>query len=311
MQALIKPQCLRAGDTVGVAAPASWPDRSKALRAAEVLKEWGLDVQFGRSLSRRHGYLAGTDQERVDEIHQLFADARIKAIFCVCGGYGTPRIAEHLDYDLIRANPKIFWGYSDITFLHVAIVQRAGLVTVHGPMLSSDLGQDSVHPHTKQTFRQMFEPTPFRYSEEISSLRTLVPGKAEGALIGGNLSLLVSTLGTEFEIETKGKLLFIEEVDEEPYRVDRMFNQLRMAGKFADAAGIILCNFQNCVPGKRKESLTLDEVVEDHVLSAGKPTVSGLLIGHCSPNYAIPVGLGATLDAERKTLSIDELPFLT
>lgn len=309
MKTIIKPRRLQVGDTVGVVAPASWPDRTKALRAVELLKRWGLNVQYGQSLSRRHGYLAGTDPERADELHQMFVDEQVKAIFCVCGGYGSPRIAERLDYSLIRANPKIFWGYSDITFLHVSIVQHAGLLTVHGPMLSSDLGQESAHPQTKQTFQQLFNPTPFAYTEEISPLKCLVPGKAEGALIGGNLSLLVSTLGTPYEVDTRGKLLFIEEVDEEPYRVDRMLNQLRMAGKFADAAGILICNFQNCVPGKRKESLTLEEVIEDHVVTAGKPTVSGFMIGHCSPNFALPVGIEASLDADQKTLLLQDVPF--
>lgn len=306
MKEIIKPNRLRAGDTIGVIAPASWPNREKALKAEEFFKQFGCKVEFGRSLDRVHGYLAGTDQERIDEIHHMFADQKIKAIFCVCGGYGTARIASQLDYDLIRSNPKVFWGYSDITFLLLSIFQKTGLVTFHGPMLSSDLGADQVHPLTKETYNQVFQPTSLTYTEQLSPLTTLVEGKAEGPFVGGNLTLLVSTLGTPFEIDTRDKLLFIEEVDEEPYRIDRMLNQLKMAGKFEDAAGILLCDFHQCVPNKRKLSLSLKEIIVDHIVSSGKPTLSGFTIGHCSPNLAIPIGVNAMIDTHSKTLTIQE-----
>jgi muramoyltetrapeptide carboxypeptidase len=303
---IIKPRPLASGDTIGVIAPASWPNKEKARKAAEFFEGLGYKVQFGQSLDRVHGYLAGTDQERIDELHSLFADQNIKGIFCVCGGYGTARIAAQLDYDLIRSYPKVFWGYSDITFLHVAILQKAGLVTFHGPMLSSDLGTDDVHPLTKETFTQVFQPTKLTYTEEIRPLTTFVEGKAKGPIVGGNLTLLASTLGTPFEIDTKDKLLFLEEIEEEPYRIDRMLNQLKMAGKFDDAAGILLCDFNHCTPTKRKLSLSLEEVFKDHIVPAGKPTLGGFSIGHCSPNLAVPIGVNAIIDTYTKTLTIEE-----
>lgn len=302
----IKPPKLQQGDTVGIIAPASWPGSDRALKAAAVLKGMGLNVHFGQSLDRVHGYLAGTDEERAAEIHEMFRDERIQAVFCVCGGYGTGRIASRLDYELIRSHPKVFLGYSDITFLHIAITQKAGLVTFHGPMLSSDLGQDFVDPLTLSSLEQLTQPRPFDYTEGISPLSVVVEGKASGQLVGGNLSLMISTLGTPFEIDTKGKLLFIEEIDEEPYRIDRMLNQLKMAGKLDDAAGILLCDFNNCVPTKRKRSLNLEEIVQDHIQPAGKPTLSGFKVGHCSPNITIPVGVQATLDTVGKCLRIEE-----
>lgn len=302
LREVIKPSPLAPGDTVGVIAPASWPNQEKARKAGEYLNQLGFKVEFGQSLERTHGYLAGTDQERREELHQMFADDKIKGIFCVCGGYGTARIATELDYELIRSNPKIFWGYSDITFLHIAILQQAGLVTFHGPMLSSDLGKDDVHPLTKKRLEQAITSEKFRYTEEISPLTTLVEGQARGLLTGGNLSLIISTLGTAFEIDTKGKLFFIEETEEEPYQIDRMLNQLKMAGKFEDAAGVLLCDFNECVPGKRKLTLPLEEIFNDHVASAGKPTLSGFKIGHCSPNIAIPVGIEARIDTNSKTV---------
>jgi muramoyltetrapeptide carboxypeptidase len=301
---VIKPRPLAVGDTIGVIAPASGPNKEKAHHAKGFLEGMGFKVQFGQSLERAHGYLAGTDQERTDELHQMFADPDIKGIFCVCGGYGTPRIADRLDYELIRSNPKVFWGYSDITFLHVALLQHAGLVTFHGPMLSSDLGDHNVHPLTKGTFAQLIKPTTLTYSEEVRPLTPLVEGVAGGIIVGGNLTLLQSTLGTPYEINTMDKLLFIEEIEEEPYRIDRMLNQLRMAGKFRDAAGIIICDFNNCTPTKGKPSLSLDEVFNDHIVSAGKPTLRGFSIGHSSPNLAIPIGVHARLDTYTKTLTI-------
>jgi muramoyltetrapeptide carboxypeptidase len=303
---IMKPRALAPGDTIGVIAPASWPNKEKAQKAGQFFEGLGYKVQFGQSLDRVHGYLAGTDQERIDELHGMFRDPSIKGIICVCGGYGTGRIAAQLDYELIRTNPKVFWGYSDITFLHVSILQKAGLVTFHGPMLSSDIGADDVHPLTKETFNQVFQPTKLTYTEELRPLTTFVEGKAKGQIVGGNLTLLVSTLGTPYEVDTKNKLLFIEEIEEEPYRIDRMLNQLKMAGKFKDAAGIILCDFHNCIPTTRKPSLSIEEIIEDHVVSAGKPTLAGFSIGHCSPNLAVPIGVEGVLDTYSKTFSIEE-----
>lgn len=301
-----KPAPLVKGDTIGVVAPAGWPSGEKVEKAAQLFENLGLHVYFGQSLSRKHGYLAGTDEERLEELHRMFADPNIKGIFCACGGYGTGRIASRLDYGLIGANPKVFWGYSDITFLLNAIFQRTGLVTFHGPMLSSDLGKEDIHPITLQSIKQVIEPKYLCYTEKISPLQTIVEGEASGTIVGGNLTLLTSTLGTPFEIDTRGKLLFLEDVDEEPYRIDRMLNQLKMAGKLDAAAGILLCDFTNCVPGKRKESLTLEQLFAEYVKSTGKPAMAGFKIGHCSPHFAIPIGVKGRFTTFTKTFAIEE-----
>lgn len=307
MWEIIKPAALKAGDKVGVVAPAGWPDQDSALRAVARLEQMGLCVEVGNSLSRRYGYLAGTDGERAEEIRQMFADDSIKGIFCVRGGYGTGRIADQLDYELIRAHPKVFWGYSDITFLLQSIYQLAGVVTFHGPMLSSDLGLDDVHPLTVQTFQQLFDEQPVIYSEAISPLQMIVPGRVSGPLVGGNLSLITSSLGTPYEIDCQGKILFIEEINEELYKVDGMLNQLRLAGKLEQAAGFLICDFNNCTAGKYqdKESFDLQQLIEDYIASAGKPALGGFKIGHCSPNIAVPVGVIAQLDADERTLAVD------
>lgn len=305
MVELIKPRRLSPGDTVGITAPASWVDTEQVKEASTILEKMGLHVRLGDTLTKQHGYLAGTDQARAAEMNAMFADPAIKAIICARGGYGTGRIANLLDYDLIRANPKIFWGYSDITFLHAAMGRFAGLVTFHGPMLI-DLGKEDLHPLTVQNYETLLHPSVLRYTEEISPLQTLVEGEAFGPIVGGNLSLIVSTLGTPYELDTRGKLLFIEDIDEEPYRLDRMLNQLRLAGKFADAAGILICDFHNCVPSKRKVSFTLEEIFKEHIVSAGKPTLSGFKIGHCSPNIAVPLGIGARMSTYEKLLACTE-----
>ncbi|MEC0226384.1 S66 peptidase family protein [Paenibacillus alba] len=305
MTELIKPRRLSPGDTVAITAPASWVDTEQVKAASLYLEKIGLHVRLGETLSMQYGYLAGTDEARAGELNAMFADPTIKAIICARGGYGTGRIADLLDYDLIRANPKIFWGYSDITFLHAAIGRFAGLVTFHGPMLI-DLGKDEVHPLTVQNYETLLHPSVLRYTEAISPLQTLVEGEAFGPIVGGNLSLIVSTLGTPYELDTRGKLLFIEDIDEEPYRLDRMLNQLKLAGKLADAAGVLIGDFTNCVPNKRKLSLTLEEIFNDHIVSAGKPTLSGFKIGHCSPHIAVPMGIRARMSTYEKVLACTE-----
>lgn len=307
MEDVIKPPRLRPGDTVGVISPASCGDLDKLQIALRFLEGLGLQVKLGEAVGNRRGYLAGTDQERADDLLRMFADPAIKAIICVRGGYGTGRIADLLDYELIRCNPKIFWGYSDITFLHTAFFQKAGLVTFHGPMLTSDVADEAVDPLTLQTFQQLLHPQILRYDETVSPLAVLVEGEATGRIVGGNLTLLVSTLGTPYELDTRGKLLFIEEIEEEPYRIDRMLNQLRMAGKLDDAAGIIVGDFHDCEPVKRKEaSLSLAEVFDDYLRPLPIPVISGFRIGHCSPNLAIPIGALARINTYDKTFTVEE-----
>jgi muramoyltetrapeptide carboxypeptidase len=301
----MKPQRLKKGDTVGVVAPASPPNLKKMEQAICFLKELGLEAKLGKHVTSSYGYLAGKDEERLQDLHDMFADKEVKAIICARGGFGTARLAEQLDYELIKNNPKIFWGYSDITFLYTAIHQRTGLVTFHGPMLSSDMGRGDTHERTKHSFQQLFSARPVVYTEEISPLEIINGGKAEGETAGGNLSILVSTLGTPFEVDTKGKILFIEEIGEEPYKVDRMLNQLKMAGKLADASGIVIGSFNHCEPKEQNRSLSLDEVIADYVKTASKPAMKGFKIGHCSPHITLPIGVKVTMDTQMKRLTAE------
>lgn len=303
MNHIKRPLPLSPGDRVAVIAPASPPNEERAMRGMTYLESLGLQVGYNGSLTRTYGYLAGKDEERLAELHEAFAAPDVKAIFCAGGGYGTGRIAARIDYDLIARHPKIFWGYSDITFLLNSIFKKTGLITFHGPMLASDLGKEGVHPYTLQSLAQLFTPRTIRYTEEISPLEVISEGEAEGVLVGGNLSLLVSTLGTPFEIDTRGKLLFIEEIGEAPYRIDRMLNQLKMAGKLDEAAGFLLCDFHNCEPEEGKASLTLTDLFHHYIAPMGKPALSGFKIGHSSPNIAVPIGVAARISTSAKSFT--------
>jgi muramoyltetrapeptide carboxypeptidase len=302
---MIKPMKLMKGDTVGVVAPAGTPKREALEKGVQFLVESGLLVKLGNHVHNEWGYLAGSDEERAEDLHRMFRDREIKAIFCARGGYGSARMATLLDYSLISANPKIFWGYSDITFLHLAIAKKTGLVTFHGPMIASDFGRESIDPHTRESFQQVFSDQQLSFpSGGHPPLQTVVDGLAFGRLTGGNLTLMASTLGTPYEIETTGKILFMEEINEEPRSVDRMLNQLLLAGKLQNAAGIVLGDFHDCTT-EDKPSFELEEVLEHYLKLANRPAVHGLKAGHCSPNLVIPFGVNAILDTNRGQLQID------
>lgn len=299
---MIYPAHLHEGDKIGVISPAGPPDLEKLGKAADWLTGLGFKVAYGRSVNQVNGYLAGSDEERLRDLHKMFADDSIRAVICARGGYGSARLADRIDYDLIRNHPKIFWGYSDITYLHTAIRQQADLVTFHGPMLASDLGEENVPPLSRQLFSQLFQPVTLHYDEHLSPLTAIHGGSADGMLVGGNLSLLVSTLGTPFEINTKNKILLIEDIGEAPYRVDGMLNQLRLAGKLQRAAGFVIGNFNYSQDAGKADNTSIHDVIEAYLVPLEKPALSGFLIGHCEPNFSVPLGSDCLLDADRKQL---------
>lgn len=301
---MIRPTRLMKQDTVGIIAPASPVEQAELERALPFLESLGLRWTFGNSLFAQHGYLAGSDEERLADVHAMFENPQVKAIFCARGGYGSARFADQLDMELIRRNPKIFWGFSDITYLHTAIRQQTGLVTFHGPMLASCAAKETFHPLSAKMFRQLFEPVEVHYSEAISPLETLSAGAAEGETAGGNLTQLANSLGSEFEIDTSHKLLVIEDTGEEPYKVDRLLNQLRLAGKLRQAAGIVIGDFAKAEAADPARSLTLDEVFRHYTKDLRIPVVKGFKIGHCEPNIAIPLGVKGYLNADEKTFTI-------
>lgn len=299
----IRPKRLQKGDTVGIVSPSSPPGREELEKSLSFLEELGLKWKFAKNAKNIQGYLAGTDQERLEDLEEMFLDSEVKGIICSSGGYGAGRITEHLDMEIVKENPKIFWGFSDITFLHTAIGAYANLVTFHGSMLGPNIGKDTFEELSGKMFQQLFEPMELHYTEDISPLEAITSGVGRGEFVGGNLSLLARTIGTKFEVDTSGKILLIEDIGEEPARVDSLLNQLRMTGKFNNVAGIVVGDFANAET-KKKWTLTLDEVFDDYFKDLKVPVVKGFKIGHCEPHFAVPLGVEAILDADEKTLTI-------
>jgi muramoyltetrapeptide carboxypeptidase len=308
---MIKPKGLKLGDTIGIVAPGSPTTEEKVEKAYKKLKEIGFKVKLGKSCYSKHGYLAGRDELRADDLNSMFRSTEVDGIICLRGGYGSIRILDLLDYNLIRTNPKVFVGYSDITALHIAINQISNLVTFHGPMAASDLAGDISRYSLDSLFNSIlseeFDGKIINPTEELIAING---GVVEGQIIGGNLSLITSTIGTPYEIDTKGKILFIEEIGEEPYRIDRMLNQLKLSNKLQEAEGIILGNFSNCMPEDPDMSLTLEEVIDDLIRPLNKPTLYNLQAGHCDPNITIPFGVRVRLNADRKEIVVLEKPTL-
>lgn len=305
---LNKPKALKLGDTIGLIAPSSPTSGENVRKAERVISDMGFKVKMGRSPYEVYGYLSGSDELRVSDINDMFGDPTVDGIIALRGGYGTPRILDLIDYDLIRKNPKVFVGYSDITALHIAFTQMADLVTFHGPMVTSDM-IDGFHDFSKESLlRNILDTQLIGKIENPGGQEIIVinGGVAEGSIIGGNLSLIVGTLGTPYEIDLKGKILFIEEVGEEPYNIDRMLNQLRLSGKFNDAVGIIFGDFNDCGAKKQNESLTVEQVIKDYMKNIKKPVIGNLKAGHCSPMVTIPLGVKARIDGDNGEFHILE-----
>ncbi|HEX8616795.1 MAG TPA: LD-carboxypeptidase [Thermoanaerobaculia bacterium] len=309
---IIKPKRLSAGDTVGIVLPASAAFEADNVQVAkEQMELLGFKVIIGAHAFDRHGYFAGTDRDRADDLNRMFADDRIAGIICYTGGWGSPRVLPYLDYDLIARKPKVLIGYSDITALLNPIFQRTGLVTFHGPVSSS-----TYDPYTIENFRKVLmtpEPAgilapPAKKATELidktNRILRVSPGKATGRLAGGNLTMLAALMGTPYEIDTRGAILFLEDIREELYRVDRMLTQLALGGKFDDMAGVAFGRCTDC--SYKGPTFSLEEILRDRFGSLKKPALSGLSFGHIEQKLTLPVGVMATLDADAGTLSLDE-----
>lgn len=297
----IRPKRLNIGDTVGVVALCSPLAMEKLPEKLEFLESLGLRYKLGETVGLTGNYLSGTDEERLNDLHNMIQDPEIKAIFCLRGGYGAARIADRIDYQLLTENPKIFWGFSDVTYFHNAFQEYSNIVTFHGPMLSS-VGTSHFSELSKKMFQQLFMPFEIQYDENISSLQTVVSGTARGELTGGNLHRLVSTLGTKFEFDAKGKILLFEDIGESLQKIDGMLNQLRLARKLDEAAGFVIGNFSMLEDGAQIEDVW--NIFEEYLKPLKKPAIAGFMIGHCEPNIALPLGVDAILDADLNVLRV-------
>lgn len=315
---ILKPPVLRPGDTVGMVAPASnayEPDEIQI--AKETMELYGFKVVLGRNINAQNGYLAGSDAQRAADLNEMFRRPDVRGIVTFSGGYGCSRILPLLDYQQMQRSPKVVVGHSDITALLIGIYQKTGMITFHGSS-----GLTGVGDYAMEHFRRAIMATqpigaiakppkpPEGTVERSNRLITIVPGRATGQLIGGNLTLVTNLIGTPFEPDTRGKILFLEDIGEEPYRIDRMLTQLWLAGKLQDAAGIALGRFVDCYPKEFRPSffqtISLENVLRDRLEPLGKPTLYNLMFGHVRENAVLPIGAIATLDATAKTLTVNE-----
>ena len=309
---LIKPKRLSKGDTVAVIAPSSGVEAEGFGKALQNMADLGFKTKVGKSARSIKGFLAGTDKERLDDLHQAFADKEVNAIWCVRGGYGASRFLPDLNFNLIKKNPKILIGYSDITALHTAIYQNCGLVTFHGPVAASTYS-DYAKKHVVNVLMNPSAPykielSPDNIAKESNLFKTeiITKGKCRGKLIGGNLSLLTAMAGTPFGMrDPKGKILFAEDVGEQPYRIDRMLTQLRQSIDMRQLAGIALGVFEDCNP-KSTGTQSLMDVLKDRLGDLGIPVIYGLSFGHIRDQFTLPVGIEAELDTENATMTFLE-----
>lgn len=298
-----KPKRLHNGDLIGIISPASTPDDlTRVNSGVQYLEKIGYKVIVGSNVGKNHGYLAGSDEERVNDLHSMFKNKNVKAIMCVRGGYGSPRLLDKINYSLIKRNPKIFVGYSDITALQMAFLQKANLVTFAGPMLAVDF-YDEVSSFTEEFFWRLITSNKKigriknPNSEKMYYLRK---GSASGQIIGGNLALFVSLMGTQYFPDVRKKILLLEDTGEAPYRLDRLINQLRIANVFEKVKGVILGAFTDCKESDPdKKTLTLGEVIEDYFTKVKKPAVYNFQHGHIKDNITVPFGIKARLNATK------------
>ena len=312
---MVKPKALKPGDTVGLITPSSYVFDTWQidLAAARLEAALGLKARAGRHVKARHGYMAGTERERLEDLHAMFADPTIAGIFCLGGGYGTERLLPGIDYGLIRKNPKVLLGYSDITGLHLAITKKAGLVTFHGPVATGSMPAWSLASLKKALFSsepigELSNPPEDDPAWPSFPLHTVSAGKARGAIAGGNLTLVSTTMGTPWEIDAKGKILFFEDTGEAPYRVDRMLTQLKLAGKLDECAGIVWGTCTECTASKSsyEVNLSISDILDEILAPLGKPVRAGLVFGHTKEKATIPIGVEAELDAGARRVSILE-----
>ena len=300
---IIKPKRLGKGDLIGIISPASSSDDIlKVESGVRYLEKNGYKVEVGKNVGRYHGYLAGDDSLRLNDLHYMFKKKEVKAIICIRGGYGSPRLLDKIDYKLIKNNPKIFVGYSDITALNMAFFEKAGLITFNGPMVSVDFS-DEVSLFTEENFWKIL--TSNKKLGRITlpnndKLFQLAKGNTTGRIIGGNLALLASLQGTNYFPNLNDKILFLEDVGELPFRIDRMFNQLRLSNVFNQIKGIVLGAFIDChETDPLKKTLTLGEVVDDYLSKLKIPVVYNFPNGHLKDIITIPNGIKIKLNASR------------
>lgn len=310
---ILKPKALKRGDTIGLVCPAYSAFIKEEVRVTiESLQAMGFKVKVGEHVFDRYGYLAGKDEDRARDINAMFADKNVDAIMAMHGGWGSARLLSLIDYETIKQNPKIFIGYSDVTALLLGIYSQTKMVTFHGPV-----GSSTWNSFTMEYFRSVLmegESTrmsnPNKKSDGLvqteDRINTIYEGKATGKLLGGNLTVLSHIMGSMYLPDFKDAILFVEDVNEDVYRVDRMLTQLKIAGILNQLKGFIFGKCTDCNPNKNYGSLTIEDLYEDHIKPLRIPAFSGAMIGHIKDKFTVPLGVEATIDAKEGTIKLNE-----
>ena len=300
VQEAVQGRSLKPGDTIGVLAPASCDDIDEMQNAIKYLQDLGYKVKLAPSCRAQYGYFAGTDFQRAADINHFFADDEVAAILCMRGGYGSARVLDKLDYQLISQHPKQFIGYSDITALHAVMQEKSHLATVHGPMLSSLETDSPAKAYTRENFAKGISGKLYPGKVPMpagQTLQTINPGRAEGPIIGGNLTMIQSLLGTPYEIKGDGAILLIEDVGESAYGIDRTLQQLWQNGLLSRVSGVIVGDFSGADDDYEEGDFYLDDVLEYYAKLSGKPWLKGMPVGHGSNNVYLPLGVKAVMQA--------------
>lgn len=299
-----RPGILRPGDTVRLVSPASSPSAAAVQRGEELLRSWGLEVEYAEHALDSFGYLAAPDADRLADLNAALADPTVRGVICTRGGYGVQRIIDGVDRRAVRQDPKPVVGFSDITGLQLWLWRNAGLATIHGPMAAWD--DDRTGPESAEALRAALMTTDritLKRNPDEPGADVEVPGRATGLLLGGNVSLLAAAVGNRELPGLRGAILFLEDVGEAPYRLDRMLTQMRRSGVLDGVAGIALGQWVDCVgdPG----TWTVSEMLRDRLGDLGVPILGGLPIGHGTGQLTMPLGVQATLDTATGTLTAE------
>lgn len=306
LKKIIKPERLKTGDTIGIISPASPIFKEKLDEGINYLKNLGFNIKLGRHVFGERGYLSGTDEERVSDLHELFRDKSVKAVFCSRGGYGSIRILKYVDFELIKNNPKIFVGFSDLTALEISMLAKNSLVTFYGPTIAPDFNDEIDYPGFDLLLKTIsLEKNSFRVN--LSDYNIVKKGKSTGILIGGCLSVFSSLLGSEYIPDLEDAIIFLEDTNEEPYRIDRYLSQLRLCGIFNKACGLIFGKFTRCESKERDyKGQTVNDIINDETSNLDIPVIKNLSFGHINGKITIPVGIKATINTDELYLSFDE-----
>lgn len=302
----LKPPALKSGDTIAITSPAGavW-DAAQVESFSTILKGFGFKVVLGKTLSEKYGYFAGTDELRAGELHAFFADKTIKGLFCMKGGWGCARLLDKLDFELIKRNPKVLIGFSDITTLLLAITAKTGMVTFHGPV-----GNSGWNAWTSSVFKSVVmnaEGLPlFSNPSTEEPFVTIHAGKARGELVGGNLTVIASLMGSMYLPDWKGKILFLEEVKEEPYSIDRLLTQLKLCGVLDAISGLVFGKCAKCLAEEPLKAFTFQEVLVQHLKPLNIPAFYGAMIGHIENKLTVPLGVMAEMDAAKGSIQLLE-----